>query len=109
VGQLPNKTGTALFRIVQESLANVQKHSGSSSAELWIERRANAVEVRVMDHGRGLPGRHPDDAVKTYGVGIPGMRERAKQLGGQFKITSEGGGTTVNVIVPLSDSSGEEP
>ena len=102
LGRMPEEIEMALFRIVQESLANVQRHSGSSTAEIRVDREPDSVRVRVRDRGHGLPpeARKDLDAL-TPRIGIVGMKERAMQLGGQFSIRSGAGGTTVEVRVPL--------
>lgn len=87
MGRLPAETERALFRIVQECLANVYRHSGSSTARVVLARRKQSVRLIVIDHGRGLPAAsqskdvEPENAM-TLGVGIPGMRQRLRQLGG---------------------------
>lgn len=99
---LSKETATALFRIVQESLTNIQKHSGSRSAEIWMYPRPREIEIRVEDHGGGVPKAiSRGDPSRLYGVGIPGMRQRVKQLDGEFRIRSSPNGTTIEVVIPL--------
>jgi signal transduction histidine kinase len=94
----------ALFRIVQESLANVHRHSGSPSAEVHIQRTENQLVLEVKDKGRGISKQIaeglPEDA-SLIGVGLAGIRERIRQLGGRFEIHSSDQGTTVRAILPL--------
>ena len=99
LGRLPAETERALFRVVQECLGNVHRHSGSPTARIRIARQAAEVILEVSDQGRGLSMRG-DGTVPNAGVGLAGMRERVRQLGGRFEIESSGRGTTVRAIVP---------
>jgi PAS domain S-box-containing protein len=103
-GRLPQEAETALFRIVQESLANIQRHSGSKTAEIHLRGDANCVDLEVMDRGRGMDGKvieRGNGSGTRLGVGILGMRERMTQLGGKLEIESSSSGTTVRVSIPL--------
>ncbi|MGD0061166.1 MAG: PAS domain-containing protein [Verrucomicrobiia bacterium] len=99
LGRLPAETERALFRVVQESLGNVHRHSGSSTATIRIARENGDVVLEVTDQGCGLRVRG-DGTVPKAGVGLAGMRERVRQLGGRFEIESSGRGTTVRAIAP---------
>jgi PAS domain S-box-containing protein len=104
--RLPQAVETALFRVVQESLANIQRHSGSSTSEIRLHRDEARVTLEVIDTGQGmtmpLNGNHqPHEA--RLGVGIPGMRERMAQLGGRLEIISGKTGTTVRATIPVSE------
>ncbi len=103
LGRLPDDVETTLFRVVQECLANIHRHSGSRTAQILIKRHATDVVAEVKDAGRGTPpgalGR--DGSMLGLGVGIRGMRERVEQLGGRLEIDSGRRGTTVKAIVPL--------
>ncbi len=102
-GRLPEVVETTLFRIVQESLANIHRHSGSRRARIRIARSRSRVTLLVRDEGRGLRkavGRNTRDPA-LMGVGIAGMRERVRQLGGEIAIDSSGRGTEVKVMLPL--------
>lgn len=101
VGRLPNEVETTLFRIVQEALGNVHRHSGSPSVEIKLRRRENELVLEVCDAGRGI-GQLTDQKAETsmpLGVGIAGMRERVRQLGGRLELESSGAGTTVRAIL----------
>jgi len=95
----------ALFRVLQESLTNVHRHSHATSAEIKVETDAEEISVEVCDHGRGMP-RHVLEEIRgegtKLGVGLAGMRERVHELGGVFEVTSDDHGTTVRASVPLS-------
>jgi signal transduction histidine kinase len=103
IGRLPGEIETTLFRIVQEALTNVHRHSGSPRAEVRIIRDPLEVRLQVSDEGRGVP----PEALEligegaSVGVGVAGMRERAIQLGGQLKVASSAQGTTITAILPL--------
>jgi two-component system NarL family sensor kinase len=93
----------ALFRIVQECLVNIQRHSGSQTAQITIEHGLGAVQLEVTDSGRGIPGfeqKRAGDISSASGVGIRSMVERAKQIGGRLEIESSRVGTTIRVQVP---------
>jgi PAS domain S-box-containing protein len=97
----------ALFRIAQECLGNVHRHSGSSSATLRMARRKNEVVLEVQDSGKGMsPEVIRNLDLKTgagLGVGLRGMHERVLQFGGSLQIeSSNGAGTTVTAVLPLS-------
>ena len=98
-----------LFRIVQEGLANVHKHSGSPSAVIRLERDDREVRLVLQDRGRGLPEalRTPAKGFVRFGVGIMGMRERAEQLGGRLELASNDGGAKLTVALPLGHSNEE--
>ena len=99
-GRLPVEVETALFRIVQECLTNVQRHSGSPTARVELFRQNRSVGLRVKDQGRGIP---PGILRRrsSLGVGLLGMRERVRQLGGRLSIDSTGTGATVQVDIEL--------
>lgn len=106
VGRLSREIETALFRILQEGLGNIQKHSGSSSGSIRLAREADEISLKIADAGKGIPGSelhtHATGAL-TLGVGILGMRERMRQLGGRLEISSNGRGTTVRAVVLLKN------
>ena len=105
VGRLSRDFEMAVFRIVQECLTNIHRHSGSSIAKIQIARDANQVTLTVADQGRGMPseiltagtGKMP----VMLGVGIRGMRERITQLCGNMRIHSSDSGTVVEVVLPV--------
>ena len=106
-GRLPRDLETAIFRIVQEALTNVHRHARSPLAKVRVSRRGSEVLVEVADRGKGIPpeklsGMRSD---KKLGVGIRGMTERVRQLGGRLDITSGSQGTVVVVKLPVASSS----
>lgn len=106
--RLPQDIEVALFRVVQESLSNVQRHSGSSVAKIGVRDDGREVIVEIADRGRGMPDGVVSDAVRP-GLGIAGMQERVKQLGGRLEIAShDGKGTTATVRMPVPPDQGTE-
>jgi signal transduction histidine kinase len=105
--RLPQPVETALFRIVQESLSNIQRHSGSSTAKIRLLQKDSAVTLEVIDFGRGLRlpsnGSPAQPHEARLGVGVTGMRERMAQLGGRLEIISGASGTTVRANISLTD------
>jgi PAS domain S-box-containing protein len=105
VGRLSRDAELALFRVLQESLTNVQKHSGSSTAEIKIARQDNAVLLCVTDHGKGVPQpileQDSKDWMGSHGIGLRGMSERLRQFGGSLEISSGESGTQVQAKIPL--------
>jgi two-component system, NarL family, sensor kinase len=102
--RLSTDVETALFRVVQESLTNVHRYSGSPDAEIKIFAEGGQIQLEVIDHGRGIEaGAVPVliDGVALLGVGIPGMRERLRQLGGQLEVDFGRHGTRVVATVPI--------
>ncbi len=105
VGRLTEEAEMALFRIVQESLTNIRRHSGSRKASIELTRTNGLVTLKVEDDGQGFrePIRPEEPATQiNLGVGITGMRERLRQLGGQLDIVSGSRGTTVLAVVPVN-------
>jgi two-component system NarL family sensor kinase len=96
-----------LFRVLQESLTNVQRHSGSTTAEITISRSAKEVVLEVADHGKGLPAeilaKGSQDWMGSLGVGLRGMSERMHQLGGSLEICSNEKGTRIRATLPLQE------
>lgn len=94
--RFPADVELVIFRIVQESLTNVHRHSGSKSASIRIAREANKVIVEVEDQGRGVPREKlADIQSQGSGVGISGMRERLRHFGGELVVESNGTGTKI--------------
>ncbi len=89
----------ALFRVAQESLANVFRHSGSDSAMIRLEQRNDEVIMEIEDYGKGLPP-ELNSQPGARGVGIEGMRERMCYFGGVFEMHSGSHGTTVRAVLP---------
>lgn len=99
-GRLNSNLETTLFRIAQEALANLHKHSGSPTAYLRMMVSAEEITLEIRDRGCGISVTTLTGDRKGLGVGILGMRERARQLGGSLEILSNAGGTTVRAKLP---------
>ena len=101
--RLPPDVEYALFRIVQESLTNIRRHTNSETAAITVKHMRNRVRLSIRDEGGdlklGLP--RNGDGFESVGVGIPGMRHRLRQLGGELFVDSNSGGTTVTATVPV--------
>ena len=94
----------AIFRIVQECLTNIHRHSGSKTATICLSRTDGCVHCEISDDGIGIPQEQLSASTTTMGVGLQGMSERVRQLGGTLQIRSNGKGTTVSASVPVSRS-----
>ncbi|HEY2462156.1 MAG TPA: response regulator [Candidatus Acidoferrum sp.] len=96
---------TALFRIVQQSLANIHRHSESKVARIRVTLADSTVQIEIADEGRGMPSetlRNFQQGVNLPGVGISGMRERITGMGGRFDVLSGSKGTTIVATLPAS-------
>ncbi len=101
---LPQQVNIVLFRILQESLTNIHRHATANKAEIRLSYFPDRVSLTVHDYGKGMP----PELLRTFatkginvGVGLAGMRERARELGGEIKISSTNDGTTLSVDIPL--------
>lgn len=104
VGRLPGGIETALFRVVQQSLANIHKHSGSSRASISVSSDTEHVVLKIRDYGCGIPAatlQGISSGGSQPGVGLTGMRERITAMGGDFGIESSDNGTMIEVRIPL--------
>src|ERR1700685_3545835 len=102
IGRVKAETELTIFRVTQEALDNVYRHSGSSTAAVRLFRASATVVLEVTDQGRGMVP-PPVGSVAEFTVGISGMRERVEGLGGKFSIESASGeGCTVRAALPLT-------
>jgi PAS domain S-box-containing protein len=102
LGSLSRDTELAIFRVVQESLTNIHRHSGSQTASILLGRHNGDVTLEIADQGCGIAPEilQGKNGCASPGVGISGMRERARQLGGRCEIASTGAGTRIRVVLP---------
>src|SRR5260221_5856207 len=110
VERLSELEGIALFRILQESLTNVHRHSGSSAVEIDLKASAHQAVFTVRDFGRGMPAEFIQGSQTNgdhFGVGLSGMRERVNDLGGNFEIQSGGDGTAITLSIPLASETSD--
>jgi len=107
-GRLSRDTELALFRVLQESLTNVHRHSGSQTAHVELSTRQGMAVLEIRDNGKGMPSavlkESDESSYRVIGVGLRGMRERLGQLGGKLEISSTENGATVTAEVPVTDS-----
>jgi signal transduction histidine kinase len=104
--RLPSIIETVLFRVAQEALTNASRHSGSKRASLILEYKPDRIHLAVQDEGKGFD---PNSDMALKGLGLMGMRERAKTIGGSLEISSGPGiGTQVEIIVPTNGKEEQE-
>lgn len=105
--RLSKELELVVFRVVQESLTNIHRHSGSPSATIRLSRSDAEVTVEIADAGKGIPEEKKKEATRAQvGVGLRGMEERVRQFGGTLRIDSTQSGTTVTVKLPhVADAS----
>jgi len=103
LGRLPAEIEICLFRVVQECLTNVYRHSGSNFCSISIRRDSHRLHMEIRDTGHGIPKRAEGEM--PAGVGVRGMQERLRLLGGTLEIRSSEQGTVVMVIVPIPANS----
>jgi PAS domain S-box-containing protein len=108
-GRLSPDLELVIFRLIQECLTNIHRHSKSKTAAIRIERQSNAICVEVQDRGQGMsPERLAEIQTHGTGVGIRGMRERVRQFKGEMSIESDGSGTRIFVTFPLTTPTAEQ-
>lgn len=110
LGRLPRDIELTIFRLVQECLTNIHRHSASKTASIRLTRYANRITVTVQDQGKGMSrARLAEIQSGVSGLGIRGIRERLLQFGGSLTVESDSSGTTVLVTIPLAkDATSEE-
>ena len=103
-GRLTRESETAIFRTVQECLTNIHRHSGSPTATIRVAASDHEVHVEVQDRGKGIPPEMQSEmeSAGIPGIGLRGMRERLRQLGGSLEIHSNSKGTLVVARLPLA-------
>jgi signal transduction histidine kinase len=109
--RMPDIVELTLFRVLQEGLINAHRHSGSDRVDVKVESGDSNISMQLRDYGKGLSKNLMEHFQKTgsaSGVGIAGMRERVKELGGKFSIQSGGSGTTLSVVIPLGDEASKD-
>ena len=110
IGRLPRDMELAIFRLLQECLTNIHRHSGSHTATIRMARQRDLLSIEIQDEGKGMsPERLAEIQSKASGVGILGMRERLRQFRGEMKIESGPSGTRIRVSIPIPhDDTAEE-
>jgi PAS domain S-box-containing protein len=102
IGRLPSEVETALFRVVQEGLTNIQRHSHSASASVRLEKSQNQIVLQIKDEGSRTLLKEATTQDDLPSVGVGGMRQRIAHIGGRLEITSDGQGTILTTVVPLA-------
>jgi signal transduction histidine kinase len=109
-GRLSREMELVMFRLVQECLTNIHRHSGSKRAMIRLEREGENAFLEVRDEGKGIaPERLAEIQSKGSGVGITGMRERVHQFGGHMNLDSNDRGTTISFTLPLVRKAASKP
>ena len=104
-GRLPRDMELVIFRLVQESLTNIHRHSGSKTAAIRLSRNAREIRLEIRDRGQGISAeRLADIQSGASGVGTRGMRERVRQFEGKIKFESNASGTKIVVSFPIPKS-----
>jgi PAS domain S-box-containing protein len=105
MARLPAEAEIALFRVLQEGLTNVHRHAGASAADVLIRPQAGQIILEIRDNGRGIGPEvltRFDSAGTGMGVGLSGMRERVRELGGWMKVKADSQGTSLQIAIPLA-------
>ena len=106
LGRLDTDIETALFRVVQEALTNVHRHSSASEVDIRLFVDTKHIQLDVSDNGKGIPKdrlQRVRESGSGTGVGLAGMRERVRDLGGSMEIKSDDAGTTIIICIPLTE------
>jgi signal transduction histidine kinase len=101
LGRLPQDVETTIFRLIQESLTNIHRHSGSKTAVIRLVRGEQDVAVEIADEGKGFTSLDAGSHSPRPGVGILGMKERVRRFGGMIDISSSTSGTRVHAKLSL--------
>jgi two-component system, NarL family, sensor kinase len=105
IGRVPPPADLALFRVLQESLTNMHRHSKTTRAEVSLRALPQGIVLRIRDHGVGIPPETLQRFLSTgtnVGVGLAGIRERIREQGGTSEIQSDETGTTITVTLPVT-------
>jgi two-component system NarL family sensor kinase len=107
LGRLPSDVEITLFRILQESLTNIHRHSHASQAGVNVIIQDGVVRMQITDSGRGIPQellREWREMRAPLGVGMAGMLERTREISGSFDVQSGPSGTTLTIVIPVSEA-----
>jgi signal transduction histidine kinase len=99
--RLPPEIEIAIFRAVQECMTNVHRHSGSKSCSIRLSQERDLLRIEIEDRGRGIPKSRLLGLAASGGVGLRGVQERIRQLGGTIEIRSDPSGTLVMATLPI--------
>jgi signal transduction histidine kinase len=107
--RLAPEVETAVFRIIQEALTNVFRHSGAGKACITLTKNEDHVAVSVRDFGKGIAAHIVELRPGSVGIGLGGMRQRAKEFGGELRLKNAEPGTLIEVTIPIKVGDGSEP
>jgi signal transduction histidine kinase len=107
--RLTPEVETAVFRIIQEALTNVFRHSGAGKACITLTKHEDHVAVSVRDFGKGIAAHIVELRPGSVGIGLGGMRQRAKEFGGELRLQNAQPGTLIEVTIPLKMENGQAP
>ena len=110
--RLPAEVEIALFRALQEALTNVHRHASTPKVDIRLALLPNQIRLEIQDYGQGIPPdvlRHLGDSAGKTGIGLAGMRERVRELGGSLKIHSDPQGTQLTIVLPLANTAQSAP
>jgi PAS domain S-box-containing protein len=105
LGRISSDANEAIFRVLQEALTNVHRHSGGSTADIQLLTQNDCIVLTISDNGRGIPSEllSPNRrGLSPLGMGLRGMSERMRYLGGRLEITSSGKGATITATIPAA-------
>jgi signal transduction histidine kinase len=100
---------TAIFRVIQEALTNIFRHSGAHNGRVSLTEREGHMVVTVSDDGKGIEEQVIQFRPDSVGVGISGMRQRVSELGGRLRLANANPGTIVEVVIPSRQPEGLVP
>jgi two-component system NarL family sensor kinase len=106
--RLSPEVETAVFRITQEALTNVFRHSGAAKACITLTKNENHVALTVRDFGKGIAAHIVEQRPGSVGIGLGGMRQRAKEFGGELRLQNAQPGTLIEVTIPLKAGNSDE-
>jgi PAS domain S-box-containing protein len=112
LGRLPDAVELALFRVLQETLTNVHRHSGASAADILMLIEDNQLILEIKDNGRGMQPEVVGRFCATgagMGIGLTSIRERVRELGGRLKLESNANGTSLRVAIPITSNTATAP
>src|SRR5258708_5206598 len=102
--RLTPEVETAIFRIIQEALTNVFRHSGAQKVWITLNQRDGLIVASVLDDGKGIDKKIAELRPESIGVGIGGMKQRAKEFGGELRLTNAAPGTLLELMIPCSSA-----
>ena len=109
-GRVPRDLELVIFRLVQECLTNIHRHSGATGASIGVERVNDHISIEIADNGHGMSHEKLIEIQSGgFGVGLSGMRERVRQFHGDMRIESEASGTRILVSIPFAQAQAEPP